>query len=77
MNAVKVTAEFNEKFSASNSPETVRRVLRAVGLNELSAHRNFLVSGKNRKIRLSFANKSETYWNDVLFIGVNKFIFRF
>ncbi|GBM69178.1 hypothetical protein AVEN_91760-1 [Araneus ventricosus] len=35
--ALKVSAEFNEKFSTSISPETVRRVLRAAGLNGRSA----------------------------------------
>ncbi|GBN07888.1 hypothetical protein AVEN_61987-1 [Araneus ventricosus] len=37
LSALKVSAEFNEKFSTSISPETVRRVLRTAGLNGRSA----------------------------------------
>ena len=37
--AVKVTAKFNKIFSTSISPETVRRVLGAAGLNGRFAHR--------------------------------------
>ncbi|GBN88296.1 hypothetical protein AVEN_29979-1 [Araneus ventricosus] len=43
LSALKVSAEFNEKFSTSISPETVRRVLRATGLNGHSAGRKFFV----------------------------------
>ncbi|GBM92328.1 hypothetical protein AVEN_136372-1 [Araneus ventricosus] len=75
--ALKVSAEFNEKFSSSITPETVRRVLRAAGLNGRSARRKFFVSAQNRKLRLSFAksmlNKPETYWNNVLFADESKF----
>ena len=70
----KVSAEFNEKFSSSISPETVRRVLREVGLYGHSARKKFFVSAKNRKFRLSFAksmiNKPEMY---VLFADERKF----
>ncbi|GBM32375.1 hypothetical protein AVEN_239774-1 [Araneus ventricosus] len=55
LSALKVSAEFNEKFSTPISPETVRRVLRAAGLNGRSARRKFFVSAKNRKLMLSFA----------------------
>ena len=41
MSAVKVTIEFNEKFSTSISPETVGWVLRATGLNGHFAGNNF------------------------------------
>ena len=54
MNAVKVTAEFNEKFSTSISTETVWRVLWLAGLNGHSAYRKFFVSVKSRKLRLLF-----------------------
>ncbi|GBM46121.1 Sodium-dependent phosphate transporter 1-A [Araneus ventricosus] len=64
VSALKVSAEFNENFSAPISPETVRRVLRSVGLNGRFARRKFFVSAKNRKLMLSFAksmlNKPET-----------------
>ncbi|GBM91286.1 Transposable element Tc1 transposase [Araneus ventricosus] len=77
LNALKVSTEFNEKFSTSISPESVRRVLRAAGLNGRSVRRKFFVSAKNRKLRLSFAksmvNKPETYWNNVLFADEIKF----
>ncbi|GBO28128.1 hypothetical protein AVEN_18900-1 [Araneus ventricosus] len=36
LSALKVSAEFNEKFSTSISPGTVRRVLRVTGLNRRS-----------------------------------------
>ncbi|GBM43902.1 hypothetical protein AVEN_247121-1 [Araneus ventricosus] len=55
LSALKVSAEFNEKFSTPISPETVRRVLRAAGLNGRSARRNIFVIAKNRKLMLSFA----------------------
>ncbi|GBM58728.1 hypothetical protein AVEN_175337-1 [Araneus ventricosus] len=55
LSALKVSAEFNEKLSTPISPETVRRVLRAAGLNGRSVRRKFFVSAKNRKLRLSFA----------------------
>ena len=42
----KVTAEFHEKFSTSISLETVRRILRAVGINGRSALRKMFVSKK-------------------------------
>ncbi|GBL95587.1 Transposable element Tc1 transposase [Araneus ventricosus] len=78
LSALKVSAEFNEKFSTSISPETVRQILRAAGLNGRSARRIFFfVSAKSRKLRLSFAksmlNKLETHWNNVLFADENKF----
>ncbi|GBN66236.1 hypothetical protein AVEN_74180-1, partial [Araneus ventricosus] len=77
LSALKVSAEFSEKFSTSISPETVRRVLRGAGLNGRCARRNFFVSAKNRKFRLFFAksmlNKPETYWNNVLFADESKF----
>ncbi|GBL85289.1 Transposable element Tc1 transposase [Araneus ventricosus] len=77
LSALKVSAEFNEKFSTTISPETVQRVLRASGLNGCSARRKFFVSEKNRKLSLSFAkstlNKPETYWNNVLFADESKF----
>ncbi|GBO37993.1 hypothetical protein AVEN_209798-1, partial [Araneus ventricosus] len=77
LSALKVSTEFNEKCSTSISPETVRRVLRAAGLNRRSARRKLFVSGKNRKLRLSFTksmlNKPETYWNNVLFADESKF----
>ncbi|GBN73348.1 hypothetical protein AVEN_260145-1 [Araneus ventricosus] len=41
--ALKVSAEFDENFSSSISPETVRRTLRATGLNGSSARRKFLL----------------------------------
>ncbi|GBM45308.1 hypothetical protein AVEN_54376-1 [Araneus ventricosus] len=50
LSALKVSAEFNEKFSTPISPETVL-VLRAAGLNGRSARRKFLVSC----LMLSFA----------------------
>ncbi|GBM53841.1 hypothetical protein AVEN_261228-1 [Araneus ventricosus] len=43
LSALKVSAEFNDKFSTPISPETVRRVLRAAGLNGRSARRKFLI----------------------------------
>ena len=46
--AVKVTAEFNEEFSISISPETVW-VLRVARLNGHSAHRKFFVAVKKQK----------------------------
>ena len=52
LNAVKVTAEFNENFSTSISFETVQRVLRSAGLNGHSVYRKFCE--KNRKLRLLF-----------------------
>ncbi|GBM33312.1 hypothetical protein AVEN_101640-1 [Araneus ventricosus] len=77
LSALKVSAEFNEKFSTSISPETVRRVLRGAGLNGRSARRKFFVSAKNRKLSLSFAkpmlNKPETYRNNDLFADESKF----
>ncbi|GBL65606.1 hypothetical protein AVEN_220932-1, partial [Araneus ventricosus] len=77
LSALKVSTEFNEKCSTSISPETVRRLLRAAGLNERYARRKFFVSAKNRKLRLSFTksmlNKPETYWNNVLFVDESKF----
>ncbi|GBN77729.1 Transposable element Tc1 transposase [Araneus ventricosus] len=77
LSALTVYGEFNEKFSTSISPETVQRVLRAVGLNGRSARGKFFVSAKNRMLRLSFAksmlNKLETYWNNVLFADESKF----
>ncbi|GBO31425.1 hypothetical protein AVEN_172158-1 [Araneus ventricosus] len=77
LSALKVSAEFNEKFSTPISPETVRRVLRAAGLNRRSARRKFFVSAENRRLRLSFAksmlNKPEKYWNNVLFADEAKF----
>ncbi|GBN74525.1 hypothetical protein AVEN_245289-1 [Araneus ventricosus] len=48
LSALKISVEFNEKFPTSISPETVRRVLRAAGLNGRSARRKFFVSEKNR-----------------------------
>ncbi|GBO16793.1 Transposable element Tc1 transposase [Araneus ventricosus] len=75
--ALKVFAEFSEKFSTSISSETVRLVLRAAGLNGRSASRKCFVSARNRKLRLSYAksmlNKPETYWNNVLFADEIKF----
>ncbi|GBM23713.1 hypothetical protein AVEN_257627-1 [Araneus ventricosus] len=44
LSALKVPAEFNEKFSTSISPETVRRVLGAAGLNGRSDRRKFFAS---------------------------------
>ncbi|GBL85210.1 Transposable element Tc1 transposase [Araneus ventricosus] len=77
LDALKVSAEFNEKFSTSISPETVQRVLRASELHGRSARRKFFVSAKNRKLSLSFAkstlNKPETNWNNVLFADESKF----
>ncbi|GBL95646.1 hypothetical protein AVEN_24847-1 [Araneus ventricosus] len=55
LSALKVSAEFNENFSTPISPETVRRVLRAAGLNGRSVSRKLFVSAKNRKLMLSFA----------------------
>ncbi|GBM58375.1 hypothetical protein AVEN_212727-1 [Araneus ventricosus] len=55
LSALKVSAEFNEKFSTPISPETVRRVLRAAGINGRSARRKFFVGAENRKFMLSFA----------------------
>ncbi|GBN59778.1 hypothetical protein AVEN_107053-1 [Araneus ventricosus] len=55
LSALKVSAEFNENFSTTISPETVRRVLRAAGVNGRSARRKFFVSTKKRKLMLSFA----------------------
>ncbi|GBN09234.1 hypothetical protein AVEN_48114-1 [Araneus ventricosus] len=55
LSALKVSAEFNEKFSTPISPETVRRVLRAAESNGRSTRRKFFVSAKNRKLMLSFA----------------------
>ena len=52
LNAVKVTAELNEKFSISS--DAVWGVLRAGGLNGHSAYRKFFVSVKSRKLRLLF-----------------------
>ena len=76
MSAVKVSSEFNEKFSISISPKTVR-ILREAGLHGCSAFKKFFVSVKKRKFRLSFAksmiNKSKTYWNNVLFADKSKF----
>ncbi|GBM45745.1 Transposable element Tcb1 transposase [Araneus ventricosus] len=43
LSALKVSAEFNEKFSTSISPEIVRRVLKATGLNGRSALRKFFI----------------------------------
>ena len=54
LNDVKLTAEFNEQFSTSISPETVWRVFRAHGLNGYSAYRKFFVCSKSRKLRLLF-----------------------
>jgi len=75
--AVKVSAEFNAKFSTLISPEAVRRVLREAGLHGRSARKNFFVTEKNRKLRLSFTksmiNTLETYWNNVLFADESKF----
>ncbi|GBO38029.1 hypothetical protein AVEN_145016-1 [Araneus ventricosus] len=77
VSALKVSAEFNEKCSTPISPETVRRVIRAAGLNGRSARRNFFVSAKNRKLMLSFAksmlSKPETYWNNVLIADKGKY----
>ncbi|GBM46495.1 hypothetical protein AVEN_78887-1 [Araneus ventricosus] len=55
LSALEVSAEFNEKFSTTISPETVRRVLRAAGVNGRSARRKFFVGTKKRKLMLSFA----------------------
>ncbi|GBO09148.1 hypothetical protein AVEN_241107-1 [Araneus ventricosus] len=44
LSALKVSAEFNKKFFTSISSETVRRVLKAAGLNGRSACRTFLLS---------------------------------
>ena len=61
---VKVSVEFNEKFSTSFSPETIRRVLREAGLHERFDSKKFFVSEKKKNLRLSFAksmiNKLET-----------------
>ncbi len=69
MSAVKVSSEFNETFSTSISPAIVLQILKAAGLHGRSARRNFFVSNKNRKLRLSFVlsmiNNTETYWNNV------------
>ena len=46
-NAVKVSAEFNEKFSTSSSPETVWRVIRTAGLNGQSAYRKFFICAES------------------------------
>ena len=77
LSAVKVSAEFSDKFSSSISPETVKRILRATGLNGSFACRKYFVSVKNRKLILSFSksmiNNSKTYWNNVLFADKNKF----
>ncbi|GBL98161.1 Transposable element Tc1 transposase [Araneus ventricosus] len=77
LSALKVSAEFNEKFSTPISPETVRRVLRAAGLNGRSDRRKFFVSAKNRKLMFSFAkstlNKPEMYWNNVLFADESEY----
>ncbi|GBN70434.1 hypothetical protein AVEN_199371-1 [Araneus ventricosus] len=43
LSVLKVSAEFNEKFSTPISPETVRRVQRAAGLNGRSARRKFFI----------------------------------
>ncbi|GBM41648.1 hypothetical protein AVEN_269615-1, partial [Araneus ventricosus] len=55
LSALKVSAVFNEKFSTTISPETVRRVLRAAGVNGRSIRRKFFVSTKKRTLLLSFA----------------------
>ena len=77
LSAVKVSAEFNEKFSTSILPETIRRVLTEAGLHERSDRKKFFISEKNRKLRLSFSKsmiiKPETYWNAVLFAYENNF----
>ncbi|GBM49212.1 hypothetical protein AVEN_65742-1 [Araneus ventricosus] len=77
LSALKVSTEFNEKFSTPISPETDRRVLREAGLNGRSARRKFFVSAKNRKLMFPFAksmlNKSKRYWNNVLFADESKY----
>ena len=50
LSAAQVTAEFNENFSFSISPETVRRVLRAAGLNGRSARRKFCCYCEKQKV---------------------------
>ena len=68
LSAVKVSAQINETFSSSISPETVRRILREAGLHGRSARKKLFVSAKNRNLRLSFSksmiNKPETCWNN-------------
>ena len=39
LSAVKVSAEFNEKFSTSTSPKTVRPFFREAGLHGFSARK--------------------------------------
>ena len=77
LSAIKVSAEFHEKFSTSFSSETFRRVLREAGLHGCSARKKNFVSAKNRKLRLSFTklmiNKPKKYWNNVLFADESKF----
>ncbi|GBM84042.1 hypothetical protein AVEN_22027-1 [Araneus ventricosus] len=46
LSALKVSAVFNDKFSTTISPETVRRVLRAAGVNGRSTRRKFLLVRK-------------------------------
>ena len=49
LNAVKVSAEFNEKFSTSISPEAARQVLREARLyGILAAKKNFFSEKKQK-----------------------------
>ena len=48
--AVKVSAEFNKKFSTSISPKTLRRVLREAELHGRSARKNFLLVRKTESL---------------------------
>ena len=50
-------AEFNEKFSTSISPTTVRRVLREAGLHGCSTSKNILLERKIESLGFHLQNQ--------------------
>ncbi|GBM65332.1 hypothetical protein AVEN_157564-1 [Araneus ventricosus] len=57
LSALKVSAEFYEKFSTSISPETVRRVLRGAGLNGRLPVENVLLVQETESLGFTSENQ--------------------
>ena len=72
MNVLKVSAEFNEKFSISISNETVRRVLKTAEFYGRHASRKFTVTAKNRMFRFLFTKLMINYTRIVLECPIRK-----
>lgn len=77
LSAPKLSAAFEQHSGKKVCAETIRRVLRRAGYNGRVARKKPLLTEKNRKARLAFAEKYVTkdpeFWNEVIFADESKF----